>query len=210
MDQITYAHQSLAGQAQFAKEQAVIAQAYHENLRGIPKKVESGLDQVVFLFRVQFAAGILFALTAIALVFMNGATQISETEGLLSVAFAAAGIGTMVWAVATSFPRQLQRSRIDLAQLNLISTSWLNSLTAVSAFPQARSQFQAQRQQALGSAQSADSVDWPLLKEAHELNLSLTESRRSSSSEYVNWGGRRVSAPLCGAEAWARRSRKAA
>ena len=159
MDQIKYAQESMASQAQIAKEALATAQAYHENLRRIPKKVESGLDQVMYVFWIQFAAGMLFALTAVVLVFMNGSTEISQA--VLPALFGAGGLGTMVWAVATSSPREVQKNRIDLAQLNLVSTSWLNSLMAVTAFPQFRSQHVAtQRQPSSPAGQATELVDW--------------------------------------------------
>src|SRR5690242_1927433 len=44
VDQLKYAQENMASQAQLAKEALATAQAYHENLRKIPRKVEAGLD----------------------------------------------------------------------------------------------------------------------------------------------------------------------
>jgi hypothetical protein len=174
MEQSRIAQESMASQAEIAREALATAKAFHENLRRIPRKVESGLDQVAYMFWVQFTTGMVFAMTAIVLVFMRAPSQVPQIDGLLPVLFGAGGIVTMMWAVATSSPRAVQKNRIDLAQPTLVSTSWLNSLMAVTAFPQSRLQQTAHRPH-VAAGQGAEPVDWPLVKGVHEFNLDLTE-----------------------------------
>src|SRR5262245_26568466 len=89
MDQARHAQESMASQAEISKEALATAKAYHDNLRRIPKKVESGLDQVMLMFWVQFTIGILFALAALAMVFISGPSQITQVEGVIAVVFGA-------------------------------------------------------------------------------------------------------------------------
>lgn len=95
------------------------ANTFKEGLRKTVKQIDSGFRITAVMYQVSFYLGIVLILSSVAFAFLGKGS-------LLPIVFAGFGVADVVTFFITNPPLQLQRSRADLAQLQLAFYNWFN------------------------------------------------------------------------------------
>jgi hypothetical protein len=105
--------------AEQRKSTGETANRFKEGLRQTIEQVDKSFRATAVMYQVSFYLGILLIISALVFAFLGKGS-------LLPVIFAGMGAADVVTFFIANPPRQLQKSRADLAQLQLACFTWFN------------------------------------------------------------------------------------